>query len=146
MHALDFSMIQPSRKAIYREAVRPIWSTHSTSSIFKEEKQKKSEVASEGRKELGRPNMSFWTIYLSHVRSFWAFAGAEILSLLQVQSFEARGRKSIAEGLKFWVEATTSKLSLGDFDRDHLLKGRANLVVGRGLCLGLRGLGCLILI
>lgn len=31
-------------------------------------------------------------------------------------------------------------MSLGDFVRDHLLKGRTDLVVGGGLCLRLRSL------
>jgi len=35
--------------------------------------------------------------------------------------------------LKLWVEAAFEKLTLGDFGRDHLLEGRADLVEEEGL-------------
>ena len=42
--------------------------------------------------------------------------------------------------MNFWTEAAAGKLSLGVFCQDHLLQGRVDLVVGGGLCLGLRSL------
>ena len=70
------------------------------------------------------------------MQSYWVVYRAKILFLLQVHSFEAGSQKFVVGGPKFWIEAATRKQSLGDFDMDHLLEGRANLVIG-GLYLGL---------
>jgi len=44
-------------------------------------------------------------------------------------------------GPKLWIIVAIVKMSLGDFNRDHLLERRVDLVVGGGLFLGLKGLG-----
>lgn len=76
---------------------------------------------------------------MSHVQIFWAVVGVEIL-VLRGQNSIVGGRSSVVGGLKVWIKVAVWELLLGDFDKDHLLKGRADLVVGGGLCLILRGL------
>jgi len=40
-----------------------------------------------------------------------------------------------------WIVVATGKMSLRDFYRDHLLEGTDDLVIGGGICKGLKGLG-----
>jgi len=46
---------------------------------------------------------------------------------LQVLTLVAGGRSFAVARPKFWIEAIVGELLFGDFDRDHLLKGRASL-------------------
>ena len=75
------------------------------------------------------------------MQSLWAVARAEILNLLQVRNFVAGGLKICCWGLKLWIVVATWMLSLEDFERDHLLEGRVDLVILGGLCLGTKDLG-----